>query len=261
MFKCYSMMGVITAGYRDPLCTRQFQLVAEERHVFQPNGVVTWRDAEGGSPVIRSCLCILFVTFAVGGAFADSPTNDDFASATVISGSSGQTSGTNVEATKEVGEPDHAGNAGGASVWYSWTASADGMVYVDTIGSNYEHCDATSATAVRPYRRVGDRLMPISPTAQVHYGLPERSFGSRRESWRRACRSLSAGFASKSVRMCSPDRCLRSLRFAATASTAFLRDPIKSVARRCNSRRRASTFVRSSASLRKSVVASCGGAR
>lgn len=34
----------------------------------------------------------------------------------------------NVNAGKEVGEPDHAGNPGGRSVWYTWTAPNDGSV-------------------------------------------------------------------------------------------------------------------------------------
>ena len=38
--------------------------------------------------------------------------------------------GSNVGATKEPGEPDHAGDPGGASVWYTWTAPADGVADV-----------------------------------------------------------------------------------------------------------------------------------
>jgi hypothetical protein len=66
------------------------------------------------------------------------PPNDNFASATVISGSQGSTNGTNIRATKETGEPNHAGNSGGASVWYNWTAPASGSVTIDTIGSTFD---------------------------------------------------------------------------------------------------------------------------
>lgn len=52
------------------------------------------------------------------------PANDNFANATVIGNISGNVTGTNVQATKETGEPNHAGNAGGHSVWYKWTAPA-----------------------------------------------------------------------------------------------------------------------------------------
>ena len=45
--------------------------------------------------------------------------------------------GSTVGATKETGEKNHAGNAGGKSVWFNWTAPAAGSVTIDTIGSNF----------------------------------------------------------------------------------------------------------------------------
>jgi peptidyl-Asp metalloendopeptidase len=66
------------------------------------------------------------------------PANDNFANAQVISGNSGTVTGSNVGATKEPGEPNHAGNAGGASVWYRWTPSTSGSATIDTIGSNFD---------------------------------------------------------------------------------------------------------------------------
>lgn len=38
--------------------------------------------------------------------------------------------GYNWGATKELGEPEHEGDPGGASVWYSWTAPASGLVHL-----------------------------------------------------------------------------------------------------------------------------------
>src|SRR5262249_48583588 len=70
-----------------------------------------------------------------GGAGAG---DNNFASGTVISGTSLSLSGSNVGATKEVGEPNHAGNTGGKSVWWTWTATASGRVYLDTTGSNFD---------------------------------------------------------------------------------------------------------------------------
>ncbi|MDI1335131.1 MAG: matrixin family metalloprotease [Lacunisphaera sp.] len=70
------------------------------------------------------------------------PLNDKFSSATVINNLT--TTGTvaytgfNTFATKETGEPNHAGNAGGHSVWWKWTAPAVGNVTVDTRGSYYD---------------------------------------------------------------------------------------------------------------------------
>lgn len=65
-------------------------------------------------------------------------TNDNFASALVISGPSGQVSGSSVAATKQTGEPSHAGNAGGASVWYDWTAPTTGTFTFATNGSSFD---------------------------------------------------------------------------------------------------------------------------
>jgi alpha-tubulin suppressor-like RCC1 family protein len=66
------------------------------------------------------------------------PSNDYFAFATVISGSSYGTNGVyNTNATKEAGEPNHAGNSGGKSLWWDWTAPTNGSCHVDTFGSTF----------------------------------------------------------------------------------------------------------------------------
>ncbi len=46
-----------------------------------------------------------------------------------------QTPGYNWGATKQVGEPDHAGDPGGASVWYAWTPSRSGEASISLQGS------------------------------------------------------------------------------------------------------------------------------
>src|SRR5438552_2355269 len=71
-------------------------------------------------------------------AYGTPPSNDNFASAMVITGSSSTVAGTNVDATKEAGEPSHAGNPGGASVWFSWTAPARGQATFSTAGSSFD---------------------------------------------------------------------------------------------------------------------------
>jgi hypothetical protein len=67
-----------------------------------------------------------------GSALAAPPPNDAFATADELSGRTDSASGLNKEATKEANEPNHAGNAGGASVWYRWTAPADGRATLST---------------------------------------------------------------------------------------------------------------------------------
>ncbi len=52
------------------------------------------------------------------------PPNDNFANAIVLNGATPSASGTNAGASKDTGEPNHAGNAGGKSVWWRWTAPA-----------------------------------------------------------------------------------------------------------------------------------------
>lgn len=67
------------------------------------------------------------------------PSNDDLASATQLVGvAPPAVSGTNAGATKQSGEPSHAGNAGGRSVWYRWTAPSSGAVAVNTCGADFD---------------------------------------------------------------------------------------------------------------------------
>src|SRR4051794_32163459 len=63
-------------------------------------------------------------------ASAATPPNDAFASAIALTGAQSltPTTGNNTGATKEPGEPEHVGDHGGASLWYSWTATFDGQI-------------------------------------------------------------------------------------------------------------------------------------
>ncbi|MDB6026058.1 MAG: hypothetical protein JWM68_2281, partial [Verrucomicrobiales bacterium] len=64
--------------------------------------------------------------------------NDNFASAIVLTGNSGTTSGSNRGAGKQGGEPKHAGVTGGKSIWYNWTAPTTGPFVFDTLGSSFD---------------------------------------------------------------------------------------------------------------------------
>jgi len=68
------------------------------------------------------------------------PDNDNFTSAQIIGGCSGNVNGTNVSATKETGEPNHSpdNNGGSKSVWYSWQAPATGSATITTAGSSFD---------------------------------------------------------------------------------------------------------------------------
>ncbi|MGA2866234.1 MAG: pre-peptidase C-terminal domain-containing protein [Verrucomicrobiota bacterium] len=63
---------------------------------------------------------------------------DNFSTALSLSGSSCTTNASNVNFTKEPGEPNHAGNPGGTSIWWRWTAPASGPVTFSTAGSTFD---------------------------------------------------------------------------------------------------------------------------
>ncbi len=64
--------------------------------------------------------------------------NDNFVAASALSGASGVASGTNNFATRESGEPLHAGKQGSNSVWYTWQAPAQGIATFRTTGSTFD---------------------------------------------------------------------------------------------------------------------------
>ncbi len=66
------------------------------------------------------------------------PSNDLFAAGSALAGGSGSREGNNANGTREDGEPYHAGNQGGRSVWFTWTAASSGWFSLDTHGSGFD---------------------------------------------------------------------------------------------------------------------------
>ncbi len=66
------------------------------------------------------------------------PANDMFANAQAVTGGTGTVSGTNVAATLEAGEPNHANVPNGSSVWYAWQAPGNGTATISTAGSSFD---------------------------------------------------------------------------------------------------------------------------
>jgi subtilisin family serine protease len=64
--------------------------------------------------------------------------NDHFVNALVLEGTEGLVGAGNHSATREFGEPFHGGNEGGHSIWYRWTAPADGVLTLLTTNVAYD---------------------------------------------------------------------------------------------------------------------------
>ncbi|HST68123.1 MAG TPA: hypothetical protein VLI94_00520 [Solirubrobacterales bacterium] len=77
-------------------------------------------------------LSIVSLLIGTAGASAAAPANDAFAAAEALPDFPSEPSGSNAEATKEAGEPNHAGNPGGHSVWFSWTPSSNRRVGIQS---------------------------------------------------------------------------------------------------------------------------------
>jgi len=64
--------------------------------------------------------------------------NNHFTNAIPLNGLFVTTTGNNVGATRESGEPAHGGFGGTHSVWWTWTAPDNGLTTIDTFGSTFD---------------------------------------------------------------------------------------------------------------------------
>jgi Big-like domain-containing protein len=103
------------------------------------------------------------------------PSNDGFADAAELSGSDGQVTGTTAGATKEPSEPAHAGDAGGHSVWYRWTAPRRATVTIKTLGSSFDTLlgvyAGSDVAALTPIASNDDSRLG-GPTSLVRFNAP-----------------------------------------------------------------------------------------
>ncbi|MFM8337380.1 MAG: PPC domain-containing protein, partial [Opitutaceae bacterium] len=106
------------------------------------------------------------------------PANDAFAARIAITGTPDSTgairvAGSNVGATEEAGEPDHAGNPGGRSVWWSWTAPGAGIATISTAGSSFN-------TVLAVYTGTSlAALSPVAPTTRIRRAATPAASRSR----------------------------------------------------------------------------------
>ncbi len=66
------------------------------------------------------------------------PRNDGFEAAILLAGAFGSSTGSNINAIPQPGEPVHAGVGGGSSVWWRWSPPSSGEASIDTFGSNFD---------------------------------------------------------------------------------------------------------------------------
>jgi hypothetical protein len=124
-----SVIGVYTGSSVSQLTQRANSKVLGE-DCPDYSGVKTYFDAVAGTTYYIS----------VGGWYSSSqslnirlslrrtPLNDNFAAATPFGKRQGTVTGTNVEATRETGEPDN----GNRTVWWKWTAPRSDRYFLDT---------------------------------------------------------------------------------------------------------------------------------
>jgi hypothetical protein len=98
----------------------------------------TWIDATAGQVYWIAVATEVGFTGPTKLTLRHSPRNDNASNPTRLEGRTASATGSNLGATREVREPRHAGQDGGASVWYSWTAPEDGPVRVSTAGSDFD---------------------------------------------------------------------------------------------------------------------------
>ncbi len=86
-------------------------------------------------PAWAGVLLGLMLGVLLPAARGQSPLNDALTDAFRLEGIAAKATGSNVGATREPGEPRHAGLSGANSVWWTWTAPQDGVAAVDLKGS------------------------------------------------------------------------------------------------------------------------------
>jgi hypothetical protein len=78
------------------------------------------------------------VTITGSGTSLSGPSNDNFASATSVTGTTWRASGSNFNATRETDEPNHGSTSGYCSVWYVWIPTVSGFYTCSTVGSGFD---------------------------------------------------------------------------------------------------------------------------
>ena len=152
----------------------QSRLTVLREEVWPPSGAppaqgCPWARAEAADMrrsmiIVAAAALVLSLTHP---ALAAPPANDDFADAAVLSGTTGEVVGSTADATEEAGEPLHGVDPAGMSIWYRWTAPADGTLLLTIVGNEGD-------TLLAVY--TGDQVSDLTPVAREEQTLPFRLF-------------------------------------------------------------------------------------
>ena len=125
MFEC----SLDTGGFYPCTSPRAYESIDPGSHTFRVRAL----DAAG-----RIDASPASITWGVPPPTPGVPDNDAFANAIPLRTSSGSFGTNNTGASKEAGEPNHAGNAGGHSLWLRWQAPRAGTVTMETQGPSID---------------------------------------------------------------------------------------------------------------------------
>ncbi|HVR36716.1 MAG TPA: S8 family serine peptidase, partial [Methylomirabilota bacterium] len=98
---------------------------------------------------------------------ASDPQNDHFANAAPLDPAGGTATVDTQLATRESGEPSHAGNEGGRSVWWRFTPPEDGVLFLSTSNSTFD-------TLMGVY--TGDHVTNLTEVASNDDAFPDVTF-------------------------------------------------------------------------------------
>ena len=87
--------------------------------------------------VAMASVAVLVAGFGAANQAGAAVTNDNFATAVLVSGEFGTTNAVTTGYTAEFGEPNHAGLPPRATAWFKWTAVVTELIQFDTYGSSF----------------------------------------------------------------------------------------------------------------------------
>ena len=99
-------------------------------------------------------------------------TNDLFVDRLMLDPAANARADLTIDATKETREPAHAGNGGGASIWYEFAADRSGVLLLNTLGSDFDTLLAVYvSTNLPPAMPTVTNLMEVASSDDVPGGV------------------------------------------------------------------------------------------